>query len=198
MKNVFSLILIALSVGVIFMYIMPEYSSLSALRTTKASYESALASAKQLQSVRDTLLNSYNSISDTDKANLAKMIPSAFDPVKLVSDISTDAAQYGMTINQVKISDAASVSSNGSRTSVTSASTASTYQTMQISFTTTGTYASFTKFLKDMESSIQLLDLQKLGITSSRLASTNASTNTSANATPQLQFDVAFNTYTTQ
>jgi Tfp pilus assembly protein PilO len=165
MKNIISLIIIIVSIAAIFLYLMPEYSTLGDLRTTKTSYESALASAKQLQSVRDTLLNSYNAISDTDKANLNKMIPPNFDSVKLVSDISTDAAQYGMSISQVKISNV-NAPTNASRPGSSGVAT-STYRTIQIAFASTGSYTSLVSFIKDLESSIELLDLEKLTIESS-------------------------------
>lgn len=184
MKNVMSLILIALAIGLFFVYVLPQYSSLSTLRATESSYQSALASAKQLQTVRDTLLNSYNSISDSDKAKLTEMIPTTFDPVKLVSDISIDAAQYGMTVSGVKI-DNANVGDDTSRADITSGVATSTYQTIQLSFTTTGQYTSFMQFLKDLESSVELLDLEKLSIQSSRTATGPES----------LNFDVTLDTY---
>jgi Tfp pilus assembly protein PilO len=187
MKNVFSLILIALSFGLLFAYIIPQYDSLSTLNATKANYESALASAHKLSTVRDALLANYNSISDADKANLAKMIPSTFDPVKLVSDISTDAAQYGMSISQVKIGTSAGAAAPSAVTVSPTAS--STYQTYQVAFSTTGQYVSFVQFLKDIESSVQLLDLQKLTISSTQ----------ASKAGPEvLTFNVTLDTYATQ
>lgn len=186
MKNIIAIILIVLSVGLFFLYIKPQYASINNLRAEKATYDSTLAKSKELKTLRDSLTQKYNSISEEDKDKLQNMIPTNFDGVKLALDLNTMASRYGMTIRDVKI-DAARETDNQARNDVIAQSqdTPGTFKTASISFSTTGQYQTFIKFLKDMENDEELLDIKKLSIDAS----------TQKDGSSNLEFKVTVNTY---
>ncbi len=170
MKNIFSIIIIALSLGLGFFYAKPEYDKISVLREQKSAYEDALSKAKQLRTLRDSLIADYSSISDADKTKLAHIIPVALDPVKLTSDMNVVASNHSLFLHDVKVSDA-NTSADSSRTDVLATNESKPYSVTSISFVTSGQYPNFVAFLRDLESSVQLIDIKKLSISVSRQSS---------------------------
>ena len=183
MKNIISILLIVLSIALVIFYIRPEYGNMNNLRAEKAQFDDALSKAKQLKSVRDSLLTTYNQISDTDLAKLKRLVPETFDPVALTADVSATAANYGMSVKQAKVEQQAD---SASRSDVVTADTNNPYTTNTMSFLTSGQYPSFIALLKDIESNIDLVDVKKLTISQSRVS------------TGQLDFEVFVDTYSLQ
>jgi len=180
MKSLTSLILIALSIGLGFLYIKPEWDKISGLQAQKAQYEDALNKAKEINKLSTSLMAAYNSIPDADKTKLEQMIPPTLDSVKLTADLSAVAATYGMSIKGVKITPKGP---DQSRTDVAGNVIADPYKTTEVTFTVTGQYPAFVKFLKDVESDVELVDVTGLNI--------SASSQTASN----LDFNVKLNTY---
>ena len=172
MKNIISLILIVLSIGLVFVYIMPEYNKISNLRTEKSDYENTLAKSKDLKVLRDSLLTKYNAILPEDKDKLQKVIPSKFDPIKLIVDINVIAAKYGMGISGVNVQSDNSANSQN-RADIVAPTQSNIYNTTTISFNTSGQYSAFLSFLKDLENSVELLDIRNLSINQSGQTNSN-------------------------
>jgi len=183
MKNLISLILLALTVALGIFMIKPAYDQIGVLRVQKSSYDAALSSAKQLQTLRDSLTQSYNNISPNDQTKLALILPTSFDPVKLTADLSAAAALQGMSVSQVQVVQDSGATSN--RSNVTATAATNPYQTYSVSFVTSGQFPAFVAFLHTMESDAELLDLRKIAIVPSR----------QSNGSSQLDFTVTVDTY---
>ncbi len=69
----------------------------------RAELNTALDSAKKIQTVRDSLQERYNAFRTSDINRLQKMIPTHVDNVRLVIDINSMASKYGMTLKNINI-----------------------------------------------------------------------------------------------
>ncbi len=165
MKNLSSIIFILLAVALFFLYIKPEWNTVSALRMQKATYDSGLEQAQQVQKLRDTLVSQYNSISPADQKKLDLMLPETFSAAKIASDINVRASSHGMAFKGISAAADDTVQASAAR-NIAAVSPAATepYQTHAVSFTVVGSYRNFIAFLKDLESNVQLLDVTKVDI----------------------------------
>ncbi len=159
MKSFTPFIVIAICIGMYYLYIGPTYADIGLLSAKKAEYTDALANAKQLTERRDAILEQYNAINPGDVIRLKQILPDGTNNVDIVTNINAIASQYGMVVRGVKISAA----SAESRTAV-AGTPKSPYTTTNIVFTTTGPYQQFTLFLRDLESNVRLFDVVSLSI----------------------------------
>ncbi len=162
MKSFLPFIVIGICIALYYMYMAPTYADITALSTTKSEYTSALANIALLKSHRDAILAQYSAIDPSNIAKLQEIIPGTSNSVDVVSNINALAAQYGMSIRQVKITEP----QTEDRTAVDSTAPTAPYQTSTITFSTTGPYQQFTLFLHDLESNIRLFDVTSLSIAS--------------------------------
>ena len=164
MKSLFPIIVIILCVSVYFMYISPQIAHINELRAQLAEYQNTLNETKDLKVKRDALLASYGSISSDDTAKLKKIIPENFDSVSLVSDINSIASKNGMVLKNVKISEQKTDETN----SPAGAPVAVGYKTASLNFGVSGSYSQFNGFVKDLESSLKLLDVKSVTLKESQ------------------------------
>jgi|GEM_PF-2132173 len=182
MKNVTSLLVILISVGLYFLYIGPAWSNTSALSAELSSYQTVLQKSKQIIDTRDSMLTTYNAISSDDMARLQKALPTTFDGVAFANEIHTLASAYGLTVKQIKFDQ---VSDSQDRTAVIAP--AGPYKTIPVSMILIGPYPGFVAFLKSSELSLNLMDVTRLAI-APPLAVAKASSNS-------LEYDIDMTTY---
>ena len=96
MRFVLPILLIAVAVTLFFTYLDPTYARVSELRAEQATYDDALDRSKELIAVRDRLLDTYNNFSRDDLRRLERLLPDHVDSVRLIIDIDSIAAQYGL------------------------------------------------------------------------------------------------------
>jgi len=135
-------------------------SDIQTLSAKKAEYVNVLEKSKELKNKRDAVLTSYNSISEADVERLSKVIPYAFDPVLLANDINSIASRYGMDMKEFKVSE----SKAEIRGEVIIQEEEPLYKTTSVTVTISGGFDQFLKFLKDIESSLHLIDVRSLSI----------------------------------
>jgi len=146
-------ILIALSIGLFFGYIDPTYQGIKELRAEEKTFDEALTQSRELQRIRDTLLSRYNTFSQEDLDRLEKLLPDHVDNVRLILDIDSIASQYNMRTRNVTVSGASSGDSN------TIGSNQNAVDSVILSFSVVATYDNFIRFIKDLESSLRIVDL---------------------------------------
>ena len=159
MKILTSFILIAVSVASFFFYMQPTYSSVQNLTAQKDLYAGVLQKAKDLSAKRDQILAQYNAVSPDDINRLKSAIPDTFDSVTVAKYVNTIASKYGLVVKGIKFTvpqiDQRVISADSSNQPVV--------QTMNFNFA--GTYTQFASFIKDVESSLLLMDVTKIAIT---------------------------------
>jgi Tfp pilus assembly protein PilO len=152
--------LLASSAGLFFLYIDPTYQTILELRAQEAQFNEALNRSRELQQARDTLLSRYNTFSQSDVDRLTKLLPDNVDNVRLILDIDGIASKYNMRTRNVTVTDSSSDDSNAIGTNQ------GPVGSVVLNFSVTATYDNFTRFIKDLESSLRIVDLVGLSFTS--------------------------------
>lgn len=149
--------------AVFFLYTQQAYDGVQASIAEMNQYDSALDKAAQLQAVKQELLNKYNAFPPESLARLQKLLPDHVDNVALILDVDNLASTYGLGLENADVSAPASASVSKTAVGVSSIA-GQKYDSLTIKFTTHGTYQQFTKFVKDLESSLRIVDLVSLTI----------------------------------
>lgn len=156
MRSAIPFIIIALCAGMYFVYISPTITDIGVKNERKAEYDNVIGRIKELNQQRDSLSTKYNNISRDDIDKLNKIIPGKFDSTYFTNDLNSIASGHGMLVDGVVISNIDLVPDiNGQPIEVT-------YKTISVKFKLSGTYDQFLNFLKDLESSLRLMDVVDL------------------------------------
>ena len=188
MNFILPIILIASSIAVFFGYVDPNYKGSSAQSNTDYSkagvvflqseltkYNDILNSSTKIISQRDSLVAKKNTINETDKARLERLLPNNIDNIRLIIEISKIAEGKGLSVKNVSVGDMTKNTSTGIGPDN------SPYGTMTLKFTVNSSYGNFINFLQDLENNLRLLDI------------TEISFNTTDSGF--YDFNVSFNTY---
>lgn len=152
-------IIIGLCVGMYFMYISPTIADIQIKREKKSEYTNVLEKVRELKEQRDSLSTTYNSIPIADLEMLNKIIPTKFDPVYFSNDINAMSSKYGMAIREVRIEYPPSAGIIDAQVGEKN------YKTIKVQMVLGGRYEQFLSFLKDLETSLRLIDVVDLNVT---------------------------------
>ena len=160
MKSLTPVLLISISLGLFYLHISPRYHSIQNFMSEEVQYNEALTKAGELENKRDELLTKYNTFSADKTKRLERLIPDTVNTVKLVADMNNVAAKYGITIKNITttqqiVDDSQTIGGKG-------AAAKKPYQTTLITFAFAATYPNLIFYLKDLEKSLQLIDVQSV------------------------------------
>jgi Tfp pilus assembly protein PilO len=180
MKNITSLILIILAIGLFFMYTNGEIQGMKSIQVSNATYATAIQNSQQLIAERDKVLAVYNTLTDQEKANLNKILPDNVDNVRLMIDMNNIASRHGIILQGLSTSaDGSSGNSGGSGSGPATNSgtnpSSDTVNSVSISFGFSSSYANFLSFMKDVESSLRILDISSMSVTANPTGTYNYS-----------------------
>jgi hypothetical protein len=157
------IILVVAAIGLFVVYTNPAYQGTKALSAKVASYNDALDKSKELRSVRDQLLAKRNTFSADDVQKLQEVLPDNVDNIRLIIDINNIASRHGISLSAVNIGDI-----GGTQNALAAgAGSGGPVGNVDIGFAVTTSYDSMLSFLNDLEHSLRLIDVQKLGFTAS-------------------------------
>ncbi|HEY4489735.1 MAG TPA: type 4a pilus biogenesis protein PilO [Candidatus Paceibacterota bacterium] len=159
MRSLLPFLIIALSVGLFYIFINPQYKEIKNIQGQREQYKNAIDKVESLKKVRDDLLSKYNTLPKENLIKLEKMIPSNLNTVKLISDIASVGGPYGIAIRGVSTRDIADAGED------IAALSQKPYETTSISFKFSATYQNMVSFLRDIERSLQLVDVKTLQFT---------------------------------
>lgn len=169
-KNILPLILIVLAVGIYFTFTRVKYDEIKSIKEVNAVYNQALANSRKLINERKTVVDNYNKIDIVDRENLEKMLPDNIDNIRLIIDINSVAAKHGLVLKGIKTSAPGMIGDSTAGSDTTRSSSAqntdSKYNTMTLNFTVSSTYEKFNLFIKDLESSLRIIDISKIALLS--------------------------------
>jgi len=157
MKFFLPTILIIIAVALFFTYIDPTYETVKELRAEQATFDGALDRSKELIAVRDQLLSKYNSFSTNDLKRLEKLLPNHVDSVRLIIDIDSIAALYGLRIQDVGVS------------TVEDGEKSQPLGIVNLSFSVEAPYNTLKQFLTDIENSLRVLDVTSISFSASEV-----------------------------
>lgn len=168
-KNILPIVLIVLAIGIYFTFTSGQIEAAKEVQEVNARYDSAIVNARKLVSVRDSVLKSYNSISDDDRIRLEKMLPDNIDNVRLIIDVNSIGTRHGVVLRNVHTSanDTAKASASTGGGTLSGGNSAAQYNTVSISFSVSTTYENFISLLQDMERSLRIMDISSVSLNSS-------------------------------
>lgn len=160
-KNATSVILIILAVGIYFTFTSAKIDELKAIREVNAEYQTAIDNSARLIKVRDKVEKDFNNLSANEKDRLNKIIPDNVDNVRLIIDVKDDlAARHGLFLKNIRTSSPPTQPQIGS----TNTEKVGKAGTVNLSFSVSTSYEKFIDLLKEMESSLRIMDVTKLSI----------------------------------
>jgi Tfp pilus assembly protein PilO len=166
MKSILGIIMLVGAVVIVVVFVRPQLSEISAIKSELSTYSSALDKAKLLRTERERLLGVYNNLDAARVARLQKMLPSDIDNVKLALEIENVASSLGLRLKGIDVKDPTEQSAAARVASANQVQ--SPYGTAEISFTVVGGYSEFTEFMKKIETSLRLIDVQRVQFTAPR------------------------------
>lgn len=167
-RNGTAIILIVLAIGIYVTFTRSLIAEIKAVQVVNNQYKTAISNAEQLISVREKVLEAYNSLTDLDKERLGKMIPNTVDNIRLVIDLKELAKRHGFILEDVKASTAAAktappVANARAQQSGSSISTP-VIDNITVSFSVEAPYLKFVSFLQDIEANLRIMDLTRLSV----------------------------------
>jgi hypothetical protein len=165
MKFLTPVILIVIAVGVFFTFTSKQYDKVKTLLNVNSDYNSAIENSRELLKVRDTLLSKYNAFEPEEIERLEKLVPDNIDNVRLIIDINGITSKYGVALKNVGISTGAEKDSKTPTVSV--GTQGKGYSAVLLKFSVTTTYENFLKILRDLESSLRIVDVVSVNLDSS-------------------------------
>ena len=155
MRYIITIILIAVSTGIFFLFVDPLYKETKLLRKQISALDETFSNSKRIQEVRDTLFAKFNAIPNSDISRLEKILPNNVDNVKLILELDRIASQQGMDIKKINVKEASGEESG-------LGPSGRGYGTIDIGLTLTGSYSAFRGFLSALEKSLRIVDVTSL------------------------------------
>jgi len=169
-------VLIALflaSVGMFFTVIDPTYKENQLLLAEKSKLSEALSKARELQEVSEELEAKASTVSSEDILRLERLLPDNVDNVRLIIDIEQIANRYGLTINNLQLEKKKETGQTEvverqrgafARPQIAANEQVgpakdSPLQSIVLEFSVSSSYKNFLRFLKDLESSLRLVEV---------------------------------------
>ncbi len=161
-RSIISLFFLGVAAVVFFAFSRPNFDAVKALREKQAAFDSVLASSKQLQKIRDDVLAQYNSITQSDLDRLNKLLPSRMKPIKIVLEIENMAKKHNLILKNVDVKRPPEKKKDAF------GEKKEPYEAIPISISVVGPYDSFIPFLGDLQRSLSLIDVTRLGFSSGK------------------------------
>jgi len=173
MMKFFIITLMLLIAGAAFFgYTSPAYSKVKLLQAQADQLDQILEEASEFQRLKTALLAKYNSLPTDQLVRLQKLLPDHVDNVRLILDVDSLAAKNGMSLENVIINasddGAPDAANNGALGAINVQSIP--YDSLTLQFRTTGSYDEFVQFMRQLESSLRLVDVVELSAHSAATA----------------------------
>ena len=158
MKNTTAFILILAAAGLLYVFILPEYSKIQSQRADQSQYQNILENVSELQAKRDELLVKYQNISGQQIGQLSKVLPDNVNTVSLAMNLDSIASRYGISIKSIQ----SIASTRGNSSTIVQGSPSTTYGSADFAFSFITTYSNFKHFMQDLEQSLRIIDVQSV------------------------------------
>ena len=153
-----------LSGSIFFAYTKPSYENVGIIKAQIAQYDEALQKAAELDALKNTLIAKRNSFSQADMERLKLMLPDHADNISLILELDSLASHYGMALENADVTSNSSTAGATEATAGDVIGNSPSYSTITLHFSTFGTYEHFRSFMRDVETSLRLVDLVSLTV----------------------------------
>lgn len=176
MSNFISIILLVASLGLFFFYINPNYAgtinastfaekSIKELKVDEEQYATALTKTREISEIQTGLLTQFNNIPRSNRDRLSKLLPDHVDTVHLILDITRIVRRHNMALKNIAITSVGNSTQVGDQAF---GPQNSTFDSVELTFSVAGSYDTFLKFIRDLESSLRLIDITALSFVSGK------------------------------
>lgn len=197
MRKLVPIILILASAGIFFGFVNPTYTaesgsalpakkSVKELQALRADYATTLSKTREIELVRQALLERFNGVSGANREKISKLLPDHIDSVRLIIDINNIAALYGMSLSDISLvlpgeanGFAAAASGPAGTRQIQGSEVGSgvsagasigpsdrKYDSVELKFSVFGSYDNFISFLMNLERSLRLIEIVSLSFDS--------------------------------
>lgn len=184
-KNSTPIILLILAIGIYFTFTKGKIEEYKAIKNVNAGYQQAIENSEKLMKIRDDVQKAYNEIEEVDKNRLEKMVPNNIDNVRLTLDVKNIGLSRGLVLNNVKTTapnintgintkNTATANNsispnpvNGNMDTPIQSGVNSEYNIVTLSFDVSTTYPVFLELLRDLETSLRIMDVSKISFATS-------------------------------
>ena len=165
-KTILSILFVGASIMIFVLYVSPTYDQVQENRAAVARFDEALAKTREIQQLKSDLLSRYNLFAGANLDRLQKMLPDHVDNVRLVLDMDGIASKYGIRIQNVAVQEAGRRADDDATGTVLNGGNTQNrpYQSLTLQFEVVSTYDEFVLLLRDLESSLRIVDLVNLSI----------------------------------
>lgn len=164
MKFIFPILFILISIIIFIFGVNPIYNEVSVLKADIVTYNTALDNSTNLQKTEDSLIKSYNEISQSDKDRLSSFLPDSVNNIQFILELERIANLHNMPIKDIKF-EAKSNNNTSANPNVVVSSVSTDnrpYGVFPIEFMTEGNYDSFILFIKDLEFNLRVADIKSI------------------------------------
>ncbi len=195
-KLITIVVLLAVSGGAFMQYIRPTYDHAQEVKVKVARLDEALSKTRNIRRVRESLSSRFAEFPESKIERLQKMLPDHVDNVRLVLDMDGIASQYGMRLQNVSVQN--SKKSNSTRSEgaagaesasglVIGGNSDESFQSLVLQFEIEATYEEFLLFMGDLESSLRIVDVEKLAM--------SPAGNDTSGGEPKYKYNLSLRTY---
>lgn len=156
--SAFAYFILALVIGYAFVY--SPFGEIQALIEEKQKCNESLNTISNIETKKNELLTEFNNISLEDKKNIEVILPDSLNFVRLVSQIDTVAAKYGISIDRIVSRE---INPSGGD-SIEKAEPSKPFKSSIIGFSFSSNYQKFELFMDDLERSLRILDIDSVNL----------------------------------
>jgi Tfp pilus assembly protein PilO len=160
MKNIFSILIILISVAVFVFWVRPQYVEIGEIQDQSSEFDTVISNARKLQELRDDLIEKRNQLSNADLDRLQKLIPENSDNVKLILELQELADLYGLQIRTASSKEEETEEDQNLNKGFDIES--KDYGIITLNFNLTGGYDEFISFLAEVERKLRITDITSL------------------------------------
>lgn len=145
-----------------FFFTQPRFDELKAVQTQIDAYQKATEGYKAFSGTLESKLSAMRNRSALESERLNLLIPDKIDETRFLVDLEKMAKNNNMLFGNIKVESKDSVLGNGDTGAVSDE-----LRTADISFEVIGTYDQFKELLRDIESSIAILEVVEISFKAS-------------------------------
>lgn len=163
-NTITSIALILISIGVMVVYISPKYQEISSLRAQNEELSAAILKTKDIEETSRKLSDTMRSFSKDDLDRLEKLLPQKFDELRFVNSMQGVAARNSVSIQDISIDSKLTGLGVVPTSADGGALSEGGYAIHEFSITVSASYEVFLRFLKDLERSLQFIDITSISL----------------------------------
>ena len=165
MKSLSAIILFFAAIGLVFMTARPMWDEISVLRAESKVIADNLAQLKEVEALRDQLLNTYNSIPKSDIARLEEFLPAKAGTEDLLVSMENFTKALGIQLKNINFSAVSSAVQTLPDGTLAPADP-KLYSTVNYNLTVSASYEAFRSLIDVFEKNLRLVDVSDVTFTS--------------------------------